>query len=112
MSHEELIIRHACGLPLPSLKREQAAAGTMMLPIPRAGFFKHVTGLDAALNVPGIEDVVITAKPHEKLQPFPEGASYPGFIFARGDSPRAVEHALREAHRRLHLVIALSLDVL
>lgn len=112
MSHEELLIRHACGLPLPSLAREQAAAGTMMLPIPRAGFLKHVTGLDAALSVPGIEDVVITAKPHEKLRLFPEGASYPGFIFARGDTPQAVEHALREAHRRLHLVITPGLEVL
>ena len=112
MSHEELIIRHACGLPLPSLKREQTAAGTMMLPIPRAGFLKHVTGLDAALSVPGIDDVVITAKPHEKLQPFPEGASYPGFIFARGGTPQVVEQALREAHRRLQLVITPSLELL
>ncbi len=112
MSLEELLIRHACQLPLPSLSREQAAAGTMMLPIPRAGFLKHVTSLDAALSVPGIEDVVITAKPHEKLQPFPEGASYPGFIFARGETPQAVEQALREAHRRLHLVITPSLDLL
>ena len=112
MSHEELLIRHACSLPLPSLTREQAAAGTMMLPIPRAGFLKHVTGLDAALSVPGIEDVVITAKPHEKLQPFPESGSYPGFIFARGDTPQAVEQALREAHRRLHLVITPSLYLL
>ena len=112
MSLEELLIRHACQLPLPSLQREQAAAGTMMLPIPRAGFLKHVTGLDAARSVPGIEDIVITAKPHEKLQPFPEGASYPGFIFARGETPQAVERALREAHRRLHLVITPSLALL
>ena len=112
MSLEELLIRHACRLPLPSLKREEAAAGTMMLPIPRAGFLKHVTGLDAARSVPGIEDVVITAKPHEKLQPFPEGASYPGFIFARGETPQAVEHALREAHRCLRLVVAPSLALL
>ena len=112
MSHEELIIRHACQLPLPSLRREQAAAGTMMLPIPRAGFLKGVAGLDSALGVAGIEDIVITAKPHEKLQPFPEGSSYPGFIFARAEDPRAVEHALREAHRRLRLDIAPSLDML
>ena len=84
----------------------------MMLPIPRAGFLKHVTGLDAARSVPGIEDIVITAKPHAKLQPFPEGASYPGFIFARGETPQAVERALREAHRRLHLVITPSLALL
>ena len=112
MSLEELLIRHACGLPLPSLAREQAAAGTMMLPIPRAGFLKHVTGLDAALGVPGIEDIAITAKPHEQLQPFPEGGSYPGFIFARGETPQAVEHALREAYRRLHLVITPSFGLL
>jgi hypothetical protein len=112
MSLEELLIRHACQLPLPSLAREQAAAGTMMLPIPRAGFLKQVTGLDAALSVPGIEDIVITARPYEKLQPFPEGASYPGFIFARAETPQAVEHALREAHRRLYLDIAPSLDLL
>ena len=112
MSLEELLIRHACSLPLPSLAREQAAAGTMMLPIPGAGFLKQVTGLDAALGVPGVEDIVMTAKPHEKLQPFPEGASYPGFIFARGETPQAVEHALREAHRRLRLVITPSLEML
>ena len=112
MSLEELLIRHACQLPLPSLQREQAAAGTLMLPIPRAGFLKHVTGLDAALGVPGIEDVVITAKPYEKLQPFPEGGSYPGFIFARGTTPQAVENALREAYRRLCLIITPSLDLL
>ena len=114
MSHTELLIRHACSLPLPSLARERAAAGTMMLPIPHAGFLKHVTGLGAARSVPGVEDIVITARPHEKLQPFPESASYPGFIFARGETPQAVEHALREAHRRLHLVITVtpSLDLL
>ena len=112
MSHEELIIRHACGLPLPSLKREQGAAGAMMLPIPHAGFLRRVSGLEAALSVPGIEDIAITARPHEKLQPFPEGASYPGFIFARAENPRAVEDALREAHRRLRLDIAPSLAML
>ena len=58
-----------------------------MLPIPRAGFLQRVEGLDRALSIPGIEDVAITAKPAEKLLPFPEGASYPGFIFARGATP-------------------------
>ena len=44
---------------------------------------------------PGIEDVIITAKQGQKLVPLPEGASYLGFIFARGESPDAVEQALR-----------------
>src|SRR5260370_34524455 len=33
ISLEELILRHAAGLPMPSHERERAAAGVMMLPI-------------------------------------------------------------------------------
>ena len=112
MSHTELLIRHACGLAVPTLAREQNAAGAMMLPIPHAGFLQRVEGLDSALSVPGIEDIAITAKPAEKLQPFPEGASYPGFIFARGATPQGVEQTLRTAYRHLRLVIAPALDLL
>src|SRR5207245_590031 len=53
-----------------------------------------------------IEEVQITAHPGERLIPFPEGSRYPGFIFARGETPAAVETALREAHSRLTFVIA------
>ena len=111
MSLAELLIRHACGLALPTLARAQSAAGAMMLPIPRAGFLQRVEGLESALSVPGIEDIAITAKPAEKLRPFPEGASYPGFIFARGGTPQAVEQALRLAYRQLRLVITPALDL-
>jgi L-aminoacid ligase-like protein len=112
MSLAELLIRHACDLAIPSLAREQNAAGAMMLPIPGAGFLQRVEGLDRALSVPGIEDIAITAKPAEKLLPFPEGASYPGFIFARGATPQEVEQALRIAYRQLRLIIAPALDLL
>ena len=111
MSLTELLIRHACGLQIPSFAREQSAAGAMMLPIPRAGFLKRVEGLEAALSVPGIEDIAITAKPAEKLLPFPEGASYPGFLFARGATPQAVEQALRTAYRQLRLIITPALQL-
>jgi L-amino acid ligase C-terminal domain 2 len=112
MSLAELLIRHACGLAIPTLTREQSAAGAMMLPIPHAGFLQRVEGLDSALSIPGIEDIAITAKPAEKLLPFPEGASYPGFIFARGTTPQDVEQALRTAYRQLRLVIAPALELL
>ncbi|HEY5870521.1 MAG TPA: hypothetical protein VI542_33975 [Candidatus Tectomicrobia bacterium] len=111
MSLAELLIRHACGLALPTLTRAQSAAGAMMLPIPRAGFLQRVEGLERALSVPGIEDIAITAKPAEKLLPFPEGASYPGFLFARGTTPQEVEQALRTAYRQLRLVITPALDL-
>src|SRR5262249_48073742 len=104
MSLEELILRHALGLPLDTA-RERRPAGVMMLPIPRAGVLEAVRGQEAAAAVPGVEAVTITAHAGQALVPLPEGAQYPGFIFARADPPDAVEAALREAHRRLELVI-------
>ena len=98
---EELILRHALGMPISSLEREAVAAGVMMIPIPGAGVLQEVRGVAEAKAVPLVEDVQITAHPGERLVPFPEGSRYPGFIFARGATPGAVEAALREAHRRL-----------
>ena len=47
----------------------------------------------------------ITVHPGQELMPLPEGWQYLGFIFARADTPDAVEQALRQAHARLHVVI-------
>jgi len=105
-SLEELIIRHALGMPLPVLEREQRAAGVMMIPVPGAGVLREVRGIAEARAVPLVEDVAITAHPGEALVPWPEGSRYPGFIFARGETPEAVEGALRAAHGRLTFVLA------
>jgi phosphoribosylaminoimidazole carboxylase (NCAIR synthetase) len=102
---EEIILRHALGMPIPSLQRERLAAGVMMIPIPGAGTLQEVSGIDAAKAVPLIDDVQITAHPGERLVPFPEGSRYPGFIFARGETPAVVETALREAHRKLRFTL-------
>ena len=102
---EEIILRHALGMPIPSLQRERRAAGVMMIPIPGAGTLQEVRGVADAKAVPLIEDVQITAHPGERLVPFPEGSRYPGFIFARGETPTVVENALREAHRKLRFTL-------
>ena len=104
-SLEEIILRHALGMPIPSLEREPQAAGVMMIPIPGAGTLGEVRGIAEAKAVPLVEDVQITAHPGERLVPFPEGSRYPGFIFARGETPAVVEAALREAHRKLAFVL-------
>ena len=106
VSLEEVILRHALGMPIPSLERERAAAGVMMIPIPQAGTLQEVRGVAEASAVPHIVGVEITARPGEVLVPFPEGSRYPGFIFARADTPEKAERALREAHRRLTFVLA------
>ncbi|MBI3666613.1 MAG: ATP-grasp domain-containing protein [Acidobacteria bacterium] len=106
MPLEELILRHALGEPVEDLPREQAASGVMMIPTPRAGFLEGVEGMDEAARTPGIDGIEITAKLRQKLVPLPEGSSYLGFIFARGETPEFVEHALREAHARLHFQVS------
>jgi biotin carboxylase len=103
---EELILRHALGLELASLERERRPAGVMMLPIPRAGVLLSVDGQAEAAAVPGVEGVTITAHAGQALVPLPEGSRYLGFVFARAETPAAVEAALREAHRRLAFRIA------
>ena len=39
----------------------------------------------------------LTVAPGRELVPLPEGNRYLGFVFARGDSPAAVEASLRAA---------------
>jgi biotin carboxylase len=104
MSLEEVILRHALGLPLES-EREEAAAGVMMLPIPAPGTLREVKGQNDARAVAGITGLEISIRPGRPVRPLPEGDRYLGFLFARGGSPKAVESALRAAHACLEVVI-------
>jgi len=111
ISLEELLLRHALG-GAPTWRREGAASGVMMIPIPRRGVLRGVGGVEAARSVPQIVDVQITAKMDQRLLPLPEGASYLGFIFARGERAMAVEQALRNAHACLAFAIDAEFPVL
>jgi len=102
---EELVLRHALGLPVDS-RRERPAAGVMMLPIPAAGRLVAVHGQDAARAVPGITALEVSIHPGGELRPLPEGDRYLGFLFARAGSPAMVEQALRTAHTLLRIEIA------
>lgn len=112
MCLEELILRNALGMQITSIEREQRAAGVMMIPIPAGGMLKAVHGVEEAKKVPLITGVEITAKLHHILVPLPEGASYLGFIFARGDTPTEVEEAIRKAHKLLRFEIRREIPVL
>ena len=102
---EELLLRHALGESPDRWRRESDASGVMMIPIPRRGVLRGISGVDAALAVDGVEAVEITAKTDQRLVPLPEGASYLGFIFARGESAAFVERALRAAHAALEFAV-------
>ena len=109
---EELILRHAIGEEIADLERVGQAAGVMMIPIPAAGLLKSVRGVEEARQVPQITGIEITAKLNYSLVPLPEGASYLGFIFARGETPAAVEAAIRQAHQCLRFEIRPELPML
>jgi biotin carboxylase len=108
---EEVLLRHAIGEGVGQFRQAARASGVMMVPVPRRGVYRGVTGVDRARDVPGVEDVRVTAKPDAVLEPLPEGRSYLGFIFASADTPARVEGALREAHAHLDFVIERELTM-
>lgn len=108
---EEVLLRHAVGSDISAYVREPGAAGVMMIPIPKRGRLRGVDGLSDAVQVPGIEDIRITAKPDQMLEQLPEAGSYLGFIFARGLPREGVAAALKAAHARLRFRIDAALPV-
>ncbi len=104
-SLEELILLHALGQELPALDLATGAGGVMMIPIPYEGILERVEGQNEAQQVPGVEELVMTAEPGDQLIPLPEGKRYLGFIVARGAQPEEVEETLRESNRKLAVVL-------
>lgn len=105
MSLEELLLMQAVGADVAAHERESAAAGVMMLPIPRRGVLRAVDGQEAARRVPGIVGLAITIALGQEVVPLPEGVQYLGFLFARGDTPAEVEASLRNGHQCLSFII-------
>lgn len=105
-SLEDVIVGHAVGEMREVPRREERAAGVMMIPIPAPGTLEKVTGVEAAEAEPGVEEVLITAHRGQELVPLPEGSRYLGFIFARADTPELVESSLRRAHEKLEIRVS------
>jgi biotin carboxylase len=84
----------------------QGARGVMMVPIKEGGILRRVEGVNAASRVAHIEKVDIIAREGHELVPLPEGNQYPGYLFARADTPEQVIRALRDAHAELNFVVA------
>lgn len=110
-SLEDVLLRHAVGQSTSTIVRESQAAGVMMIPIPQKGTFKRVRGIEHALSVPGVEEIQITAKVDQLLEPLPEAASYLGFIFARSADPTEIVDVLKTAHAELQFDVAAPIQV-
>jgi len=82
-----------------------------MIPVPKSGILEAISGEEAARSIPGITELTITARLHDAIAAWPDGSSYLGFLFARGDTPEKVEQSLREAHEKLSFTITPRLPV-
>jgi biotin carboxylase len=105
LSLEMLLLRHALGEDVRGWRREPEAAAVMMIPIPRRGHLRGVEGEAAARAAEDVDDVQITARRGQLLEPLPEAGSYLGFIFSRAASSADADAAVRRAHRHLSFVI-------
>ena len=101
ISLEELILRQALGMQTRNIAPDPTPSGVMMIPVPGAGNLRRVVGMEEARQVASIEEVLITAHPGQEIVPLPEGSRYLGFIFARADTQREVDQALRKAQSLL-----------
>jgi len=107
---EDIVILNALG-SLPPAQLPAGIMGVMMIPVPGPGIVRRIEGIDAARCVEHIEEIEIDVKPGQQLVPWPEGSSYPGFIFARGPSEHLVTEALYSAHSALRFVMAPQLPL-
>ena len=105
LSLEEVIMSNALGHSV-CVENNGQAAGVMMIPVPGPGVLRRLEGLARARAVNRIESVLIDVNPGHLFVPWPEGSSYPGFIFAKAPYTAQVERALRQAHAELKFVLA------
>ncbi|MCG8422424.1 MAG: ATP-grasp domain-containing protein [Proteobacteria bacterium] len=113
---EELILDHAVGHDVAqkaALVRSRLgsgqAAGVLMLPVPKHGVLREIRGIESVRSLPGVCDIAITARPGDLVVPLPEGHTYMGFVFARGDDSAGVTEVLRRADEQITFDIAPTL---
>jgi len=102
---ESLILRNAVGMDKPELRREQHASGVLMIPIPKSGVFGSIEGIEETRAIPDIAGVDITINVGSEVLAPPEGDRYLGFVFARAETPNAVESALRAAKDTITVLV-------
>jgi biotin carboxylase len=102
---EELVVSLAIGQSY-DITPPREARGVMMIPIRKRGILMRIEGLARANQVEYIENIELHIRTGNELIPLPVGNQYPGFIFARADTPDDVVAALRNAYQKLEFVVA------
>ena len=102
---EDALLAHALGLPLDRYGHQALASGVLMVQVPETGRFREMDGVEDVRAMSGVTSVEVTARPGSMLETWPEGGSYPGFVFAEAAQPDEVVETLRDASRRLRPLV-------
>jgi hypothetical protein len=102
-SLESLILRNALGVGKTHLRREPVSSGVLMIPTPRSGILRSVTGVDDVKEIEGITGIDVAMVPGDRVLAPPRGERYLGFVYARSHDPERVESALREAMSKIEV---------
>lgn len=102
---EELLIRNALGIRVRGTRLSPGATGVSMIPVPEAGVFAGIEGIEDALGVDHVTGIEVNRIAGRRVAPLPDESTYLGFVFARAPTPSEVETALRAASRALKVII-------
>lgn len=103
--YEEVLLRHAMGASPSDWRRDAAASGVMMIPVPARGVVGGIDGVDEARAIPGIDSVAVSASIGQRVVPRPEANQQFGVVFSHGATTEEAEGALREAQALLRFTI-------
>lgn len=105
-SIEELILAEALGLGVPDLVFENQASGVYMIPVPRKGRLRAISGVEQARSVKWVTGIDMTYTANTDVAPIPYDSKYLGFIFSKAPTARVVVNALEEAVQKLEMDIS------
>ena len=98
-------LRAYAGLPVSLAPTRSAYAGIRFLLAPAVGTLRAVAGVDAALAVPGVDRVTLTAAPGMAVRPAENAYDRLGHVIATGAAPAGVGTALDAAVARIGIEV-------
>ena len=99
---EEVLLARQLGIDLEGrTKAQQQVSGVLMIPTPKEGILRSVSGEEAAASIPYVTEVDISTSIGSYLRPVPFSDGYLGFVFAKGPSRSKVLDALNQAEALL-----------
>jgi len=105
-NYYEIVLKNILGEKTSFGKNlEVIPSGVMMLPVPKEGIVKDISGLEKAKKIEGIVDVLILTKKGDKIQAFPKQSCYLGFIIAIGKTTGDTIKALQNSYDNIQIDI-------